>query len=562
MVNLRNAKEYIENFLYISTKEATLKLLEFNAAQGRLYDVIKERAEKGLAIRIIILKARQLGFSTVAEAMLFHTAATVSNVHCAVIAHTEDSTANLFAMSRQYFEMLPDELKPMKKNSNAQELRFENPTKNPKEKKRNPGLLSWVRCFTAGGTGIGRSLTLHKVHVSEFAFWPKKKKEILLGIMQAVPNLPGTMVIIESTANGFDEFKTMWDDAVAGRSDFVPVFFPWFEQAEYRMLVEPGTQWTEEELALKEAFSLDGEQLQWRRWCIKNNCSGDLKLFRQEYPATPDEAFIMTGRAVFDNEIIMRRRHAVEGITPLRGIFEYDYDGLRISNIRFTERADGIVRIYKKPEDRHPYVLGGDTAGEGSDYFTGHVLDNNTGKQVAVIRHQMDEDLYAKQMYCLGFFYRWALIGIEANYTTYPIKELQRLNYPRQYVRETEDEYTHEVKESFGFWTDAKTRPVAIAELVQLMRETPELVDDYDTLGEMLTFVYNDRRRPEAAEGEHDDLVMGLAIAYRIRSQQRYLLEDEAPKTVKWTEDMWQDYYRASPDEKKYLIAKWGTPRR
>ena len=158
--------------------------------------------------------------------------------------------------------------------------------------------------------------------------------------------------------------------------------------------------------------------------------------------------------------------------------------------------------------------------GEGSDYFTGHVLDNTTGEQVAVIKQEYDEITYTRQMYCLGMYYNTALIGIEANYTTYPIQELERLKYPKQFVREREDTYTKKSVKAYGFKTTTITRPLILAELQTIVKELIELIVDIDTLTEMLVFIKNEKGRPEAQQGYHDDLVMALAIAYYIRTQQ------------------------------------------
>lgn len=158
--------------------------------------------------------------------------------------------------------------------------------------------------------------------------------------------------------------------------------------------------------------------------------------------------------------------------------------------------------------------------GEGSDYFTGHVLDNTTGEQVAVLKQEYDEITYTRQMYCLGMYYNTALIGIEANYTTYPIQELERLKYPKQFVREKEDTYTKKSVKAYGFKTTTITRPLILAELQTIVKELIELIVDVDTLTEMLVFIKNEKGRPEAQVGYHDDLVMALAIAYYIRTQQ------------------------------------------
>lgn len=558
--DINDAKYYIENYLKIKSKKGVIIPFKFNPAQQKLYDIVENLKKQNKPIRVIILKARQLGFSTLTEALLYHSSVTRVGVSSLIVAHTEDATANLFTMSKLFHDYLPPWLRVMTKTSNAQELIFENPTRDPVEKERRPGRRSRIRCATAGGQGVGRSATIINVHASEYAFWTGDKETTMLGIMQAVPNLPGTSVFIESTANGYDAFKAQWDAAVTGESDFVPVFFAWFENPEYSMPVPENAIWSAGELELKARYNLKDEQLIWRRWCIRNNCSGSEEMFKQEYPSCADEAFLTSGSAVFDNEVIIAQREKAPK-PELRGDFEFDYDGLEIKNARFVERANGYVSIYEKPKQYYPYVIGGDTAGEGSDYFCGQVLDNTDGRQVAILRHQFDEGIYARQMFCLGKYYNEALIGIETNYSTYPVKELERLRYQRMYVRETEDTFTHSIKKSYGFVTNSLTRPIIIAALVEIMHDRPDVVCDFTTLGEMLTFIYNERRRPEAMEKAHDDCVMSLAIAHYIRPQMSYAAALPEGKRVKWTDDMWEDYNNANADMRQYLIKKYGVPK-
>lgn len=267
----------------------------------------------------------------------------------------------------------------------------------------------------------------------------------------------------------------------------------------------------------------------------------------------------VTGKSVFNAKAVMRRLE--ENITPkMCGSFTYKYDGLRISDIVFSEDKDGFIKIYKAPEAGVPYVIGGDTAGNGSDSFVAQVIDNRTGEQVATLRHQFDEDLYARQVYCLGKYYNTALVGVETNFSTYPVMELERLRYPKQYVRETVDDYTHKVKNSFGFWTGTKTRPVILSELIRAVREDVTIVSDATTLEEMLTFVRGEDWKPEAEEGAHDDCVMALAIAHGIRPQQRYTIEEGGTAEKRWSDDMWEDYKNASSEERDFLLKKWGKP--
>ena len=519
------AMDYIENCLKIKTKSGTVVPFRLNDAQRKLYAVAKRQQDAGKPVRLIILKARQLGFSTLTEGLIFHACATRKNVNALIVAHREDATANLFRMSKLFYDELPAPVKPMLRASNAQELVFENPSKLRSEREARPGLRSRIRCATAGGRGIGRSDTLQCVHLSEYAFWPDGadgKASTLAGILQAVPSLPGTMVVIESTANGFEDFKERWDAAVAGENDFEPVFFAWFENPDYSMPVVPGTEWTPEERELRDAYRLTDEQLQWRRWCIANNCGGSLDMFRQEYPASPGEAFLHSGTGVFDNEQIVLR---LERLPSSAGRGEFT-DG------EWTESETGAITLYELPEEGVPYVLGGDTAGEGSDYFTAIVIDNVSGRIVAKLRQKYSEPEYVRQIFALGRFYNDALVAIETNFSTYPVMKLQEMEYPNQYSREREDTYTRQMKKSYGFRTDRQSRPRAIANLVEVFSSHPEWFTDRELLEEMLTFCYNEDHRPEALAGKHDDLVMGAAITYAVRHQQRMtvLTEPEKPR--------------------------------
>lgn len=232
------------------------------------------------------------------------------------------------------------------------------------------------------------------------------------------------------------------------------------------------------------------------------------------------------GQTIFDAQKVSERLSQLAG--PVRrGEFTfatwYSPEANEVliddSTIRWVEMDTGPIQIYQEPAPGGAYVIGADTAGEGSDFNVGQVIDHITGQQVCTIRGQMDEDLFAKQLYCLGKHYHTALVSIEANFSSYPIRELERLRYPRQYVRQAEDSFTHRIRQSYGFKTSSVTRPLVIAGLVEVVREHPEWLNDRDTLNEMLTFVRNENGRPEAQEGAHDDCVMSLGIAYYTRGR-------------------------------------------
>lgn len=529
-----NTKLYIEEYLKIKDKNAHIIPFRINEPQMKLYNAIKEQKRQHKPVRIIILKARQMGFSTLTEAILFKETVTKHNITAGIIAHETKATNNLFTMSKLYFDNLPEAMKPSLLKRNAQELNFNNDT--------NTGLNSKIICMTAG-KDAGRSGTYNFLHLSEFAFWEGNKQEAFSSLMQTVPNNENSVVIIESTANGYEFYKELWDKAVRNETDFIPIFVGWNELSEYKMPYS-GFELTEDEIKLQKNYELTLEQLEWRRWCIRNNCAGDVKKFNQEYPICPEEAFISSGSCVFDVEIIHNRLGELK--KPIRiGWFDYDYDDTlpafgtlnpiteepylkhKISNIKWHEDKKGYIKIYEIPNSPEimEYGIGGDTAGNGKDYFTAHVINAKTQNQCAVFRHQMNADLYAKQMYCLGMYYNKALIGIESNFDSFSIKELLRLGYRRQYIRRQPDKIGNNSMKEYGFRTDLRTRPEIISNLQQFVRQYPELINDRDTLAEMLEFVYNKDGRPEAQEGSHDDLVMGYAIALKIISQVHYKTE-------------------------------------
>ena len=258
------------------------------------------------------------------------------------------------------------------------------------------------------------------------------------------------------------------------------------------------------------------------------------------------------GKTVFDARAIQARLETIPRAIKT-GYFIYDYDGLSITNIRWVNDRDGYIKLYQLPNTPKmtEYCIGGDTSGEGSDYFVADVLDARTGEQVAKMRHQFDADQYTRQVYCLGVYYKNALVGIEANFDSYPIMELQRLRYPKQYVREAQDTYTGKTEKRFGFKTTSLTRPTIISRLIEVVREHCNLINDKETLEELLTIIRNEKGRIEAPQGGHDDQMMSLAIAHHIRDQvvfpndviyqrpkQEFTLEQKMEVSYDWGEDI------------------------
>lgn len=176
--------------------------------------------------------------------------------------------------------------------------------------------------------------TLHgATHNSEVAFWPNAATHFS-GVIQAIPDLPGTEIILESTANGVGgEFHSRWQQAERGEGDYIAIFIPWFWQPEYRRQVPDGFVLTEEEREYQAAYGLDLEQIAWRR----NKIDDDLKdavLFKQEYPANSAEAFQLSGHDSFIKpDLVLKARKATkQALGPLI----IGADPARFGNDRFS----------------------------------------------------------------------------------------------------------------------------------------------------------------------------------------------------------------------------------
>lgn len=521
---VREPRKYIEERLFIRTKDKKVVNLVFNPIQA-LYWMEK-------TLRDIILKPRQLGFSTLTIGRFFECVINEENVTAVIIAHDADSTQKMFQAVQLMYERLP-EAKKEQLNGGKGKPKYGN-----RKEYFFAGINSRIYVGTAGSDKFGRSQTINYLLCSEVAFWPNPE-ELMTGLLQAVP-FDGE-IVIESTANGVGNYyHQTYEDAKRGRNNWKAHFYAWHQHPDYRLELAPGEslgELTEDEREGVDKYGWTPEQIKWRRWKIaempQTPDRSKEDMFRQEYPSNDLEAFLNTGAPVFDQKKVMARIELLEARyekqKPVRGNFVFAYKGQMIidSSIRFVPDPNGVVTIYKHPEPRRPYVLGGDTAEGGKDYSAGQMLDNITGEQVAVWHGHSDTDLYAKQMYCFGRYYNGALEAIEMNFDLHPIKELERLGYWHQFRRENIDDYNEPEQTKHGFRTTKITRPVIIAELVTVVRESIHLINDLETLREMLSFVRGPTGKPEASPGKHDDLIMALAIAHQARGQQSMQLAPE-----------------------------------
>ena len=489
---LTNFPFYAKSALKIRTKEGQVAPLVLNPAQKILQKAIdKQMAEEG-KIRIIILKARQQGLSTMVGGYLYFSVSQNPAKKAMVVTHHSDSTRALFDMTKRYHENCPEILRPHTKYSSRRELSFDL-------------LDSSYVVATAGGEAVARGETLSSAHLSELSFWPKSTaEEIFNGLAQAVPNTKGTSIFIESTANGIgNTFHKLWEGAVEGKNGYVPVFIPWFTDPTYREPVPENFEQTPEEEELVKTYSLDDEQLMFRRRKIAQN---GIDLFKQEYPATPEESFLTTGRPVFNPEQLL------ECLKETRDLEEK----LALETDEWVNHSRGELQIYRKHDAGETYVVGADTAMgiKDGDWSVAQVLDSKK-RQVATWRGHVHPDYFAEVLFHLGTYYNEALICCENN--SHGILTVTRLGkdmaYPCMYTEIQHDKTTDKETVKLGFTTTAKSKPLVIDQLRAAMRENELELNDKTTIREMLTYIVTQSGAMQAEHGCHDDCVMSLALA-------------------------------------------------
>lgn len=492
-------------------------------------DFVHRIEREGRKKPFLILKGRQQGFTTLITAIALACTTTTRNFFGLTIADCGDNTRSIFNdKARSVYDRLPSRLRPTEKFNSARELNFS-------------ALNSSWRAATAS-RDVARSKTLSFVHYSEAAFYKCELSDMQAAVGAAC--VEGALVIYETTANGFNAFRELWKSGTC-----VNIFYEWWRTPEYRSTeyeyLDKADGWLTERLGMLSDMGLDREQLCW--YAKKYDGYLDKRMIRQEYPCTADEAFLSTGDCIFDQDKLNAQMLRVERLMPPPLVGEFAYDRVietikgergeavgtleTLKNIRFIEDKGGCIRIHERPRvkrdadgeisHRAPYVLGGDTAGEGSDFYTAKVLCNMDGRTAATLQRQrMDEDKYAEQVFCLGLYYHEALVGLEINYSRAPTRHLQRLGYPNLYRREVMTGVADQTTLVPGFETNRATRPIILDGLKGVMRDATESEVDLATLDEMTKFVRHKNGKQAAMEGFHDDLVMARAIATHISAHQ------------------------------------------
>lgn len=570
-----NPAFFIHHVLKIKTKKK--KVVRFNhwtRGQRKLQIAFAYQwFVKHIPVRIIILKARQVGGSTWTEAILFWLDVRFENQDVIAMAHGKLYSENMLNMVDLFLRNLQDYLPfcelPAVRTADKEEFLFDAPRRevHPEGRRRKERkeackadegqpemaisggrvLHSTYKIRTPRSKNEERSSTLSGLHGSEVAFWPDGER-IWLALAQCVPySNPHSIVVLESSANGTgDFFETRWLSSAKEDSDYIGVFTGWHElpfvwddeqgryTREYSRELPDRYQGTDGHVAFVVSYSdderemvkrldLTPEQVYWRRRKIEEDCSGDPIRFKQEFPSTPEEAFIVGGEGVYTPEAVRyyieKTRVAEENPVLFLGelgIVQGEHGGWEV---REYAREDGPVSIYVRPEAGHSYCVSLDPSEcrtNTSDEASINVFDAESLEQCAnALSNRMDTDRSAYLSRCLQVLFGNAFLIPEANAIgAASIKELKALEAHPMYMREVTDSITNEPREKFGFYTSGASKKMGIQLMRDVVNRKKLKLHSYRTALQLQAYVYRDGRycsgKPKVGDDDHDSVMLNM----------------------------------------------------
>jgi len=502
---------WIDENLKIINKNGELVPLHPNDGQLMLAHIIQKQRDAGFPVRILLLKPRQVGWSTWSEAEAFYEINSRSNWTALCVSADTESTDMVFNMTRTFQSHLPETLRRPTVASNRKEIRYRSPHG------------SKFLTQTAGKDVLGRGGTIHFFHGSEVAFWPKAK-EGLAAVLQMVPNSKDTIVILETTANGVGgAFYDMYWQAVDRQKSndslegYLPIFFPWHKFSEYNTTPPNGFVLDEDERIVKKECDLSDGQIYWRRLKIQE-LGGDEAMFRQEYPATAMEAFQTSGNPVFLQSMITHQKQFIQ--ESRRCVFTQD-------KMETVQRTFNCWKIRQPVCEGHEYAIGVDTMEarlsdvndpkSNLDADGVAVFDRISGEYVAIYQGRGDQVDLAWQVYYAAMYYNEAFIAPEIPNSMTLLNVFKEKGYDNIYNRQVHDQQlTTQESENLGWRTDLVTRKWLVDDFRSALREKSLVLGFDEIIDEMMCFCYDRSGKPIHMPGKHDDLLFAVMIAFQV----------------------------------------------
>ncbi len=510
------------NFDYLSWMATYLKIismygdvlyLKCNPAQLMVHKALQMQYEKNLPVRAIVLKARREGVSTYTEGRFFADINRLPNRYACVCSADQEATDKVFKMTGMFQDHLPSHIRRDTKYSSRKEIVYTEPHR------------SSFLCQTSGKGVLGRGGLTHYLHCTEFAFWDRAKEQFG-GAAQEVPDSENTAIIIESTANGVGDafYDIFWQaledwEKTADLNNYLPIFLPWFVFPDYVRPVTGNFKLEAEEDEIMAKHQLVPEQMAWRRWAIKNKCQGDDDLFKQEYPATPLEAFRHAGNPVFGAGILHQQEKSLGSIRY--GIFSHRKG---VSEFEEVDRKINCWQVYDL-NNNGQFTIGCDTMeGKSADPSNnkakldnhGMAVFNRKGEFVAAYKGQGDQVDVAEQLISAAVYYNMAQVAPELPKGMIVLQKLKEYGYPNIYNRQTHDEtLAVEDSDNLGWRTTLVTRKWLVDGMIQALRDGVKVRLPW-LYEEMTTFIVDKTGKAIHNTNKQDDVLFGAMIAVQL----------------------------------------------
>lgn len=507
-----------------------------NTLQKRMFDHYRKCQIENVPCKMVILKPRQKGASTCAQALTYHHMRKHENLSGSLMGDIAGTSDKVFEIYRRYAEndTFPwdDTGTNLADNGNLADLI-----------KLNTG--SAYGKETAGSKNAGRSGTIQVGNMTETAFWTTTGRgDPALAYLQSLydgDNL--SLVVADSTPNGPQGwFYNTW----VQDNEWAKVFAAWFEFSDSVIPFDSEDQlkhfkdtMTDDEHSEMDRFDVNYEQLHWRRRVLQDKCNGDLSKFRQEYPSDAEECFLMSSRPRFHVDILKKMEKSTKKQKSEVGTVNIQNEG---ETATFKPDSRGFCKVWNHPHEDDKYVISVDTCtGEDQqqqglaadpDYHSVQVWrsgyddingDYHVPRLVALHHSRVDIGYLAEEVFALSLYFGKALVIPEVNNSGLAlVRYLLDYGVPC-YRRRRMNDSSGMVEKSFGWSTDKITRKTVIDHLASEILDENLDIPCEEVLKEMRTFVVNERGKPEAAPGHHDDHVLAAAIAlYNIDAATKY----------------------------------------
>lgn len=506
-----------------------------NTLQKRMFAHYRQCQVEKKPCKMIILKPRQKGASTCAQALTYHHMRKNENLAGSLMGDIAGTSDKVFEIYRRYAENdnFPWDATGtnLEDGGNLADLM----------KLRSKSVYGKE---TAGSKNAGRSGTIQVGNMTEVAFWPNTgQKDPALGYLQSLYDGDNvSLVVADSTPNGPSGwfYRTWTLD-----NEWAKIFAAWWEfddsEIPFKSKVELQDfkdTLTEDEKSEMQRFDVNWEQMHWRRRTLQDKCNGDISKFRQEYPSDPEECFLMSSRPRFHVEVLKEMSDAAPSQQFTVGNLSLQDNKTVSYNI---DRA-GSWKVYNQPEHDSKYVIGVDTCtGEDQqmqglaadpDYHSVQVWrapyedwngDWHVARMVAVHHSRIDIGVLSEEIIAVAKWYGGAFVVPEVNNTGLAVVKYLLEAGVSVYQRRKINNSTGMVEKFFGWQTDKVTRKTLIDHMAAELMDRNFDIPDPDILHEMKVFVINEKGKPEAAPGHHDDHVLSSALAiYNIDSATSY----------------------------------------